>query len=86
MYISNEDFNTLNRIALVLVRKVDEKSYDEMCEILGRIQEHEDVQNDDDHDCHLSEYGEDGCDHPSHCIECGDDIMDLGMPRRCKHC
>lgn len=85
MYISNEDFNTLNRIALVLVRKIDQKSYDEMCEIFGRIVEH-----DDDHDCHLSPHGEDGCNHPSHenkeCIECGDEIMDMGMPRRCKHC
>jgi len=22
----------------------------------------------------------------AHCFECGDDVMDMGMPRRCKDC
>lgn len=37
MTITQSQFNKLNEIALVLVRKVDTKTYDEMCEILNDI-------------------------------------------------
>ena len=48
---------------------------------------------DDDHDCHNDVDG--GCNHPSHdnqpednahCFECGDEVADMGMPRRCNYC
>lgn len=37
MTITQSQFNKLNEIALTLVRKVDTKTYDEMCEILNDI-------------------------------------------------
>ena len=37
MQISQAQFNELNVIALTLVRKIDTKTYDEMCDILSDI-------------------------------------------------
>ena len=47
MYISQEDFNRLNQIALVLIRPVDTKTYEEVCEILARIYETDKAQNEE---------------------------------------
>lgn len=35
--LTQDQFNRLNVIAITLVRKVDTKTYDEMCEILNDI-------------------------------------------------